>query len=239
MEYEPALRPGTLVRRYKRFLADVITEAGAQITMHCPNTGAMTGCAEPESRVWYSTSDNPKRKYAHTLELVETAVGDRIGINSAFANALVDEALGLGAIAELAGYRDRAREVAVPDGQGRFDFRLFDPARRSCFVEVKSVTLYTGAGLGMFPDAVSERAVRHVHALERRVAAGDRAVLLFCAQHTGIDRVACAGHIHPTYAEAVEQAQQNGVEILAYAALVTPRLSRIGARLPFTVRETA
>jgi sugar fermentation stimulation protein A len=233
--YEPELRPGTLVRRYKRFLADVVTADGGLVTMHCPNTGAMTGCAEPESRVWYSTSDNQKRKYAHSLEQVETARGERIGINSAFANALVGEALADERIPELAGYAEQIREVAVPDGPGRFDFKLSAADRPACFVEVKSVTLCLEGGLGLFPDARSERALRHARALQRRVRDGDRAVLLFCVQHTGIVRVSCATQIDPDYAGSVRDALDAGVEVLAYAADVTPLATRLGTRMPFTV----
>jgi sugar fermentation stimulation protein A len=233
--YKPELRPGTLVRRYKRFLADVVTADGGLVTMHCPNTGAMTGCAEPESRVWYSTSDNQKRKYAHSLEQVETAQGERIGINSAFANALVGEALADDRIPELAGYTEQIREVAVPDGPGRFDFKLSATDRPACFVEVKSVTLCLDGGLGLFPDARSERAARHARALQRRVGDGDRAVLLFCVQHTGIVRVSCATQIDPDYASAVRDALDAGVEVLAYAAQVTPLATRLSTRLPFTM----
>ena len=235
MVYEPKLRPGTLKRRYQRFLADVVTMDGELVTMHCPNTGAMTGCAEPESRVWYSTSANRKRKYAHSLELVETAEGERIGINSAFANALVAEGLAADQIAELSGYSEALREAAVPDGPGRFDFKLCGAGRRACFVEVKSVTLCLDDGLGLFPDARSERAARHARALQRRVQDGDRAVLLFCVQHTGIVRVSCAMQVDPDYAGAVRDALDAGVEVLAYAAEVTPLATRLSTRLPFTV----
>ena len=207
--------------------------------MHCPNTGAMTGCDAPDSPIWYSTSGNPKRKYAHTWELVETEDGHRVGINSAFANALVDEALARDGIPELEGYESRVREAPVPDAQGRFDFRLEDPARPACFVEVKSVTLCASDGLGLFPDAVSDRAVRHVEALARRVVAGDRGVLLFLAQHTGIERVACADHVHPAYGEAVGQARDVGVEVLAYGASVVPDEVRLATVLPFINGESA
>lgn len=234
VKYHSALRPATLRRRYKRFLADVVTESGDELTVHCPNTGAMTGCADPGSRIWYSTTDNPKRKYAHTLEIVESAAGDLICVNSAFANALVREALDEGWLTELGGYSDHAREVAVPDAPGRFDFRLTDAERPPCYVEVKSVTLCGGLGGGVFPDAVSARATRHVEALQRRVAVGDRAVLLFCAQHTGITRVGCAGHIDPAYAAAVHRALEAGVEVVAYGARITTQGACVKDRLPFT-----
>jgi sugar fermentation stimulation protein A len=153
-------------------------------------------------------------------------------VNSAFANALVDEALRDGVIPELAGYA-WTREAPVPDGDGRFDFRLSRAGAPPCWVEVKSVTLHVGGGLGLFPDAVSDRAVRHVNALARRSASGDRAVLLFCVQHTAIERVDCAREIHPGYAEAVDAARAAGVEVLVYEVDVAPERMALGRRLPF------
>lgn len=260
MLFDPPLQPGVLVRRYKRFLADIISADGAELTLHCPNTGAMLGCSEPDSKVWYSTSDNPRRKYAHTLEIVEVAGqgmakgegGERVGVHPGRANALVGEALAAGKITELADFNDWRGEVAVPDEKGRFDFGLSSApnavtssgptkAEQSkpaieCYVEVKSVTLCDARGVGAFPDARSERAVRHVQALQRRVAAGQRGVLLFCVQHTGVRRVRCAEEIHPEYADAVETASAAGVEVLAYGCRVDSTQLVIERALPFAPR---
>lgn len=246
-----ALESGVLLRRYKRFLADVERADGSTLTLHCPNTGAMTGCSTPGSRVWFSQSDNPKRKYPHTLEVIEplefvSAVSSdsesadetvKVGINSSKANALVDEAIKAGVIAELIAPQALRREVAVPDEAGRFDFGFTDAAGVSGFVEVKSVTLCLAEGVGAFPDSVSERALRHVQALTRRVAAGQRAVLLFCVQHTGIKRVRCAHEIYPEYAQAVAASAAAGVEVLAYECAVGPAEIAVVGRLPVDLME--
>lgn len=229
MQFNPPLMQGRLVRRYKRFLADIVTEAGEALTIHCPNTGAMHGCNAPDSPVWYSRSDNAKRKYPHTLEAVHTSLGIA-GVNTARANALVAEALATGRIAPLSGYAKVSAEAAVPAEvaqatdevrAGRFDFCLSESTTSAtlapCYVEVKSVTYALGAGLGVFPDAVSIRALRHLRALCACRELGWRAVLLFCVQHSGIDRVAPAVDVYPEYAQALADAQQQGVEILAYS----------------------
>jgi len=230
VKFAPQLQKGVLVRRYKRFLADVITAAGTPLTIHCPNTGAMLGCSDPGSEVWFSTSKNQRRKYPHTLELVKTTSGDLIGVNPARANDLVAEAISAGTIVELNGYGQYRREVPVPDAPGRFDFWL-NPADTAlqrcsqrvagCYLEVKSVTLGYVDGTGGFPDAVSARALRHVVALQRRVAAGQRAALLYCVQHSGIERVRCAAEIDPAYAAAVAEAAAHGVEVLAYKCRIS------------------
>lgn len=230
MKFAPALARGRLLRRYKRFLADVETGDGV-VTMHCPNTGAMTGCSDPGSEVWYSASANPARKYPHTLEVVCTPAG-RVGVNTARANALVDEALEQGRVAELAGYAGRRREAAIPDGSGRFDFLLEDGERR-CWVEVKSLTLHTGAGRGAFPDAVSARAAKHVQALALRRQQGDRAVLLFCVQHTGVQLASPADEIDPAYGAALRRAAEQGVEVLAYGCRI--QRSAMSLTTPLTV----
>lgn len=221
--------PGVLVRRYKRFLADVEVAGLGVVTMHCANTGAMTGCDTPGSRVWFSTSSRPERKYAHTLEIVETAAGDRIGVNTMRANAVVAEALVAGRIVELMAERVR-REVQVPDApagarHARLDFGLYRTGtdeKPSTYVEVKSVTLARGC-LGAFPDAVSERARRHVEALARCVSIGYRGVLLYCAPHTRIRRVTPADDIDPEYGRALRRAIDAGVEVIAYGCTVSPR----------------
>jgi sugar fermentation stimulation protein A len=231
LKLSPSLRRGRLLRRYKRFLADVETAAGV-MTLHCPNTGAMTGCTEPGLEVWYSTSDNPQRKYPHTLEVVCTPAG-RVGINSARANLLVGEALAGGGITELAGYREVQREARIPGANGRFDFRL-DGADGSCWVEVKSMTLWLGQGRGAFPDAVSERAVRHVEALLERRRAGDRAALVFCVQHTGVCHATPADEVHPAYGAALRAAAAEGVEVLAYGCRI--ERDEISVSRPLPVR---
>ena len=196
MRFAPPLEPGSLLRRYKRFLADVRVAGRGVVTMHCANTGAMLGCDTPGSTVWFSTSNNPGRKYRHSLELVEVSDAGRsclACVNTARPNRLVEAALLAGGITEVGPVTPR-RETPIPGEPGRFDFRI-DGAVPT-FIEVKSVTLCRD-GLGAFPDAVSDRAKRHVEALARQARAGHRAILLFCAPHTGIRRVTVADDIDP------------------------------------------
>ena len=216
----PKLIDARLVRRYKRFLADVTLPDGSVITVHCPNTGAMTGCAPEGARVWLSQSDNPKRKYPHTWELVETAQGI-VSVNTGRANALVSEVLHAGdaGISPFGRLDEIRSEVKIPDDRGRFDFCL-QQGDATIWVEVKSATLLLAASqaessVGAFPDAVSTRAQKHVRELAAQVATGDRAALVFCAQHTAIEQVQLAWDIDPTYAQAVNAAADQGVEVYA------------------------
>ena len=235
MILDPPLAVGTLVRRYKRFLAD-LTTADGPLTVHCPNTGAMLGCAEPDSEAWFSTSDNPKRKYPHTLEVVVSANG-RVGVNTARANQLVAEALSTGELAPFADVTLVRAEAAIPDESGRFDFLLEAGDGTPCWLEVKNMTLCDESGRGSFPDAVSDRAVKHVNALQRRVQAGERAVLLFCVQHTGVQRATLADEIHPAYGVAVRQAADSGVEVRAFGCRIEQGEISIDAELPVDLTD--
>ena len=216
MKFAPPLQRATLIRRYKRFLADVETDAGQSLTLHCPNTGAMTGCADPGSVAWYSTSANPRRKYAHTLEIVGDRQGHLIGVNSARANQLVVEALAAGIVPRFPANARVQREVRVPGCQGRLDLRVDD-----VFVEVKSVTLMLEDS-GAFPDAVSARATRHLDTLARLARSGQHSALIFCVQHTGIDAVRSADEIDPAYGQALRRAVADGVLVVAVRCRVTP-----------------
>jgi sugar fermentation stimulation protein A len=235
MQFDGLIR-ATLLKRYKRFLADVELDTGELLTVHCPNTGAMTGCAEPGSRVWLSLSDNPKRKYPHTWELVETASDDMACIHSAKANTLVRKAIEAGVVSELANYLSIQSEVKFGIEKSRVDL-LLESAHEKCFVEVKSVTLLHAAGLGVFPDAVSERGSRHLRELIEMKAQGHRAVLFFCVQHTGIKKVAPADLIDSVYAETFREAQAAGVEVLAYGASISPQAISLQTALPVLDRQ--
>jgi len=207
----PTLTRASLMRRYKRFLADVLLPGDdTPVCVHCPNTGAMSGCQRAESAVWLSYHDSPKRKLAWTWELVETEAGMAC-IHSARANDVVEEALRLGYFPSLfpAGAELR-REVKIAEGS-RADF--FIPADVGLYIEVKSVTLHCGDGVGAFPDAVSARATKHLGELQAAIARGHRAALVFAVLHAGITRVAPAGDIDPTYAAALRQAMASGVEV--------------------------
>lgn len=231
MDFESPLRSGTLLRRYKRFLADITDESGEQLTIHCANPGAMSGCADAGSRVWYSRSNSVARKYPHTLEIVESPKGDLVGVNPGRANSIVDEAIRAGRVALMTGATIH-REVPIPGERGRFDFRLDGPDGDTHFVEVKSVTWARAEKLGAFPDAKSDRARRHVIALQRMRDAGHRASMLFCVQHAGVARVTIADDIDPGYGAAVRAAHRAGVEVTAYRTAVTPRSLVIVDEIP-------
>lgn len=221
MEFSPDLQPARLVKRYKRFLADVVTPQGEELTIHCANTGAMTGCATPGDTVWYSTSTSLTRKYPHSWELTETQQGDWICVNTLRANGLVREALNTGQIAELSGYDTLLPEVKYGAENSRIDFLLQASDRRNCYIEVKSVTLLQ-QGKGYFPDAVTVRGQKHLRELSQIAQSGQRAVLFFAVLHSGIEDVAPARHIDARYAELLSQARQNGVEVLCYKAQLSP-----------------
>jgi len=219
----------TLLTRYKRFMADVRLADGQLLTLHCPNTGSMKNCIVPESACWYSTSDNPKRKYPHTLEVVTTPGGHFAGVNTGRANALVEQALLASVIEELRGYPLIRREVVYGAEKSRVDFVLGgsedDP--RDCYVEVKSVTLMDSEGQGLFPDAVSTRGSKHLRELMAMVHQGYRAVLLFCVQHSGIQWVEPADDIDPIYGATLRAAMAAGVEVIAYQARISPEQGEI------------
>ena len=233
----PELIEGRLIKRYKRFLADVRLLDGSEITAHCPNTGAMTGCAEPGSRVWLSTSDNVKRKYAQTWELVETQPNELACIHSAKANALVKEAIEREVITELSGYGSIKAEVKYGEEGSRIDLLLEKPDQ-DCFVEIKSVTLKLDDGLGVFPDAVSDRGRKHLRELINVKQEGHRAVLFFCVQHTGIKHVAPADQIDPKYAETLRQAIAAGVEVIAYRVQMDLEYIELAESLPVLERQS-
>ncbi|HHU4106007.1 TPA: DNA/RNA nuclease SfsA [Raoultella ornithinolytica] len=223
MQFNPPLQSAILIKRYKRFLADVVTPDGRELTLHCPNTGAMTGCATPGDTVWYSTSDNPKRKYAHTWELTQTQRGAIICVNTLRANILAKEAILAGNIVELSGYNTLKSEVKYGEEKSRIDIMLQAEERQNCYIEVKSVTLAENDS-GYFPDAVTERGQKHLRELMSVAAAGDRAVILFAVLHSAIDRFSPAHHIDARYAQLLIEAQTKGVEILVYKAVLSTEM---------------
>ncbi len=228
----PPLVTGRLLRRYKRFLADVELDSGEQVTAHCPNTGAMTGCAEPGSRVWLSVSDSSTRKYPHTWELVETATGLAC-VHSASANRVVQEGFAEGLIPGFQSYPDIRREVNY-GGNSRADLLLQGPGAR-VFVEVKSVTLCESGGQGLFPDAVSDRGRKHIRELQQVLDPATRAILLFCVFHAGVRRVSAAGNIDPRYRDALAEAMAAGLEVMAWDTEISPAGIRLTAGLPFSL----
>lgn len=242
MKFNPPFQPAKLLRRYKRFLADVELPDGSAMTIHCPNTGSMKHCDMPGSLVWYSTSDSKTRKYAHTFELIAVADGKLAGINTGRANALVREAIEAGVVPALAGYATMQQEVKYGQENSRIDFRLQQhPARpgEDCYMEVKSVTLGMGKGLGLFPDAVSTRGTKHLRELMHIVRQGGRAVLFFCVQHTGIDRVEPAVDIDPAYSATLAEAAAAGVELMAWKAHISAQEIRLVEEIPVILPRRA
>ncbi len=223
MRFPVPLVSATLLRRYKRFLADVMLPSGETVTVHCANPGSMIGLAAAGARVWLSKSDNPKRKLAHSWELIEVDFGtgaELVGINTAHPNALAAEAIAAGAIAELAGYAALRREVRYGKNS-RVDFLLEGPARPPCYVEVKNVHLMRRPGLAEFPDAVTRRGTKHLVELGDMAAAGARAVMLFLIQIASARRFALARDIDPAYGRAFDAARSAGVEAIAYRCAIT------------------
>jgi sugar fermentation stimulation protein A len=230
LRYPRSLVEGRLIRRYKRFLADIQLPEGV-ITASCPNTGSMMGCCEPGSRVWLSESDSATRKYRHTWELVE--VGETlVGINTSLPNALVAEAIGEGIIRELAGYGAMRREVLFGEERSRVDLLLEAEGREPCYVEVKNVTAAASRGVALFPDCVSERGSKHLRELMRLKARGARPIQLYCVQRGDVREVRPADGIDHEYGRTLRAAIAAGVEVLAYRAQVTPGEVRLAERIP-------
>ncbi|MBU4628490.1 DNA/RNA nuclease SfsA [Pseudomonas sp. BF61] len=220
MRFHPPLEEGRLIRRYKRFLADIETATSELLTIHCPNTGSMFNCMVEGGQVWFSRSNDPKRKLPGTWEIAETPQGRLACVNTARANPLVEEALHAGVITELNGFTGLKREVPYGQEKSRIDFRL-DYPDGAAYVEVKSVTLgFDGTSVAAFPDAVTQRGAKHLRELAHLARSGVRAVQLYCVNLSGIDSVRPAEEIDAGYAAALREAKAAGVEVLAYGVQV-------------------
>jgi sugar fermentation stimulation protein A len=227
---EASLR-ARFLRRYKRFLADVVTEDGRELTVHCPNPGSMLGFHRPGAAVRCSTSDDPRRKLRHTLEMMR--VGRVwVGLHASRANAVAARALAAGQPRELAGYATCTPEVRA-GSRSRLDFHLtrHRRGRPDCWVEVKSVTL-AESGVAMFPDSVTERGRRHLAVLSDLARGGERAAMLFLVQRADCHSVRPADEIDPDYGAALRAAARAGVELFALSARVTGRAITVERRLP-------
>jgi sugar fermentation stimulation protein A len=231
MQFPQPLARGVLVRRYKRFLADVALDDGREVLAHCPNPGAMLGLNAPGLPAFVSASDNPKRKLAHTLELIEVD-GGLVGINTMWPNRLAAEALAAGVIPELAGYAAVQPEVRY-GAASRVDFVLSHRDRPACFVEVKNCHLMRDSGLAEFPDCVTSRGLRHLDELVREVRGGARAVMLFVIQRTDCTAFDVAHDLDPAYADGLVRAAREGVEVLCYDCDIGLDGVRLGRRLPW------
>ncbi len=211
--FSSALTQATLIKRYKRFLADVILSNGEITTVHCPNTGAMTGCCDANSVVYLSQSNNPKRKYKYTWEYATDPLGNKICVNTNNANKVVHAALLNHQIPQLSHYSCVIPEQKV--NNSRIDFLLQDSAQPNCYLEVKSATLATKS-VGMFPDTVTKRGQKHCYELAQLREQGHQAKLLFCVMRESISEFKIAESIDPDYAKAVEYALHQGVELLCF-----------------------
>ena len=238
MNFPQTLITGKLIRRYKRFLADVELDSGEIITVACPNTGSMLGCNVPGSPVWLSSSDSPTRKYKHTWELVEAHPGVLVGINTSLPNRLVREAIESKVIKELQGYREIKNEVRYGHENSRIDL-LLDGKTKSqpCYVEVKNVTAAVEDGIALFPDAVSERGSKHLRELMAMVTEGFRAALVFCVQRDDVTEVRPADGIDPVYGATLRTAITAGVEVLAYRAALSPIAIVLEKKIPVVCPE--
>jgi len=232
MDFPSPLARGRLVSRYKRFFADVVMDDGREITAHCPNPGAMLGLNTPGLVAWLSRSDDPKRKLAHTLELVEVD-GGLVGINTLHPNRIAAEALAANAIPELTGYATHRREVRYGTNS-RVDFLLEHPERPPCWLEVKNCHLRRTGTLAEFPDCVAARSLKHLRELTAMVEAGERAVMLFVIQRTDCDAFSACAELDPAYAKGLTQAAGAGVEVLAYRCAITPERVTLADRVPWT-----
>jgi len=228
MRFSSELVPATLLRRYKRFLADVELSDGTVTTVHVANPGGMVGLQAAGSRVWLSRSANAKRKLPYSWELVEADFGggfELVGVNTAHPNTLVAEALAAGVIPELAGYRSIRREVGYGDGafggNSRIDFLLEQEGRPPCYLEIKNVHLMRQQGRAEFPDSVTARGARHLDELAAMVAAGARAVMLYVVQIGSAESLGLARDIDPAYGRAFDRARAAGVEALAWRCRLT------------------
>ena len=231
MQFDPALEEGRLLKRYKRFFADIECADGSVVTAHCANTGSMFNCMAEGARVWFSRNDDPKRKLKASWELVETPHRRVACINTGRANRLIEEALVTGVITELAGFTKLRREVKYGEENSRADFCLLF-AEQQVFVEVKSVTLgFADTDTAAFPDAVTARGAKHLRELTNLARSGQRAVLIYCVNLTGITAVRAAKEIDPEYAAALSEAKAAGVEVLAYGTAITPAGIEVTHRL--------
>lgn len=243
MQFDRPLLEARLARRYKRFFADVELEDGTVVVSHCPNPGSMKNCRPDGARVWVSRNDDPRRKLRYTWELVEVE-RTLVCVNTARPNTVVAEALAAGRIPELSGYDSVRPEVAYGE-RSRVDFlleRKGDGGNEGegdrCWVEVKSVTLGIGRGISAFPDSVTARGTRHLRELMAMAAAGDRAVLLFCAGRADTRVVRPADDIDPLYGQTLREAASAGVEILAYRCDISPEGITLANRVPVDLDPT-
>ena len=234
MKFASPLIRGRLIKRYKRFLADVKLDDGTTITCTCPNTGSMLGLTGPGAIVWLSQSDNPTRKYRHTWEMIENDAGagpTLVGINTVHPNKIVAQAIEAGRMAPLKGYQSLKREQKY-GANSRIDILLEDDTKGRAYVEIKNVHLMRQAGLAEFPDSVTERGAKHLAELAEMARAGHRAVMVYLVQRADANALSLAADIDPGYAHAFTSAAAAGVEALAYRCRLSPDEIVIDRKIP-------
>jgi sugar fermentation stimulation protein A len=227
----PELISGQLIKRYKRFLADVKLDNGQVVTAHCPNSGSMAACSEPGCRVYLSSHDNPKRKLKYTWEIIQMP-DSWVGVNTIVPNRLVKNAIENGRVAELTGYDHVRSEVKTAEGS-RLDIMLQRGENEACFIEIKNCTLVENA-VAMFPDAVTQRGRKHLFELERLKMDGNRCVMFFLIQRMDAEVFKPAAHIDPAYAETLREVHlKGGVEILVYDVHIDLAYIRLNRQIPY------
>lgn len=220
MQFDETLLQAELIRRYKRFLADVELDNGELLTVYSPNTGSMKSCSEPGCKIWISKSGNQKRKYGYTLELIETPAGILVGINTGLTNSVVKEGIIRGVVTELQGYGHITEEVRYGKENSRIDLKLHNDHQQCCYVEIKNVT-WVEDGIAYFPDAVTSRGSKHLRELTAMVRLGHRAVLLFCIMRADAELMQPADDVDAIYGQTLRTAIAAGVEVYAYFAKVS------------------
>ena len=233
MRFHRPLIPGILLRRYKRFLADVRLEDGREVTAHSPNTGSMLGVSTPGSRIWLLHHDDPRRKTQYTWELTELKTGLCVGVNTARSNALVREVLEEGHLPELQGYPVIRQEVRYGQESSRIDLLLSGhPDKPDCYMEVKNVTAADEKAQALFPDAVTQRGQKHMRELMHIRSQGQRAAVVFTIQRTDTHCFRPAWEIDPAYSELLEKAARQGVEIYPLQFRPSPDAISFERRVP-------
>lgn len=234
MRFQTPLVPARLIRRYKRFLADIQLADGREVTAHCANPGSMMGLAEPGMKIWVEPNDDPKKKLKYGWRLVDHENGHYTGVDTAVPNRALKAALIAGEVPEFAEYSTVLPEQKYGE-KSRIDFLLRQDGLQDAYVEVKSVTLSRQAGLAEFPDSVTARGTKHLGELAAMVGQGHRAVMFYLVQRTDCERMTLAGDIDPTYAAAFEEARTAGVEVVCYDTKISPDGVELGHPVPITL----
>jgi sugar fermentation stimulation protein A len=226
----PKLISGTLVKRYKRFLADVKLNNNRVVTAHCANSGSMKECSEPGRTVFLSTHDNPKRRLKYTWEIIEMP-SSLVGVNTNVPNRLVYKSIEDGLVKELEGY-DRIKPEVKVGNHSRLDFCLTKRNNDQCFVEVKNCTLVTD-GVACFPDAVTSRGLKHLVELQKLLDQGKRCVMFYLIQRNDAGVFKPADHIDPQYGKELRKALKKGVEILVYDTAIDLERIVLNKKIPY------